>query len=121
MKYLTITCNNAFNYGAVLQTYALYTYLQNLGHDGKVINYKPDYLYKAKTSNPIKRIIRPIIRYPDFKKAILILSAVPCASVLLNMAEIHHQEEELAANCVLVSTLLCFITIPVVTLLLNIF
>ena len=56
----------------------------------------------------------------DFKKAILILSAVPCASVLLNMAEIHHQEEELAANCVLVSTLLCFITIPVVTLLLNI-
>ena len=57
---------------------------------------------------------------PDFKKAILILSAVPCASVLLNMAEIHHQEEELAANCVLVSTLLCFITIPIVTLLLNI-
>lgn len=56
----------------------------------------------------------------DFKKAILIISAVPCASVILNMAEIHHAEEELAANCVLVSTMLCMITIPVVTLLVNI-
>jgi predicted permease len=56
----------------------------------------------------------------DFKKAILIISAVPCASVILNMAEIHHAEEELAANCVLVSTMLCMITIPIVTLLVNI-
>ena len=56
----------------------------------------------------------------DFKKAILIISSVPCASVILNMAEIHHSEEELAANCVLVSTLLCMVTIPVVTLLVNI-
>jgi predicted permease len=57
---------------------------------------------------------------PDFKKAILIISSVPCASVILNMAEIHHAEEELAANCVLVSTILCMVTIPMVTLLVNI-
>lgn len=78
----------------------------------------------------LKMIVFPIVCFfavywipffnADFKKAILIISAVPCASVILNMAEIHHAEEELAANCVLVSTMLCFITIPVVTLLLNI-
>ena len=55
-----------------------------------------------------------------FKASILILSSVPCASVILNLAEMHHAEEELAANCVLVSTLLCFISIPLLTLLINI-
>ena len=54
----------------------------------------------------------------SFKASVLILSAVPCASVILNMAEIHHAETELAANCVLISTLLCFITIPLMTLVL---
>lgn len=53
-----------------------------------------------------------------FKASILILSAVPCASVILNMAEMHRSETELAANCVLLTTLLCFITIPVLVLLL---
>lgn len=53
-----------------------------------------------------------------FKASILILSAVPCASVILNMAEMHHAETELAANCVLLSTLLCFLTIPLLVLLL---
>ena len=54
----------------------------------------------------------------SFKASILILSSVPCASVILNMAEIHHSETELAANCVLLTTLLCFLTIPVLVLLL---
>ena len=54
----------------------------------------------------------------SFKASILILSSVPCASVILNMAEMHHSETELAANCVLLSTLLCFLTIPVLVLLL---
>ena len=54
----------------------------------------------------------------SFKASILILSAVPCAAVILSMAEIHQSETELAANCVLLSTLLCFITIPLLVLLL---
>jgi len=53
-----------------------------------------------------------------FKASVLVLSGVPCASVLLNLAEIHHAETELAANVVLVSTLCCFLTIPVLVLLL---
>lgn len=54
----------------------------------------------------------------SFKAAMLVLASVPCASVILGLAEIHQKETELSANCVLVSTLLCFLTIPVITLLL---
>lgn len=54
----------------------------------------------------------------SFKASILILSATPCASVIFNLAELHKCETELSANCVLVSTLLCFITIPALVLLL---
>lgn len=55
---------------------------------------------------------------PSFKASMLILSATPCASIIFNMAEIHRSETELSANCVLVSTLICFITIPTLTLIL---
>lgn len=53
-----------------------------------------------------------------FKSCILILSSVPCATVILGLAEIHHSETELSANSVLVSTLLCAVTMPVILLLL---
>ena len=52
-----------------------------------------------------------------FKASVVVLSATPCASIILNLAEMHHSEMDLSANCVLVSTLLCFLTIPVMTLL----
>lgn len=74
-----------------------------------------------------KLIIFPLLCYSviyfipfdfAFKASVLILSSAPCASVILNLAEIHRSETELAANCVLLSTLLCFITIPVLVLLL---
>lgn len=54
----------------------------------------------------------------SFKATILILTATPCASIIQNLAELHESETALSANCVLVSTLLCFLTIPVMTLLL---
>jgi len=53
-----------------------------------------------------------------FKASILILSATPCASVIQMMSEMYKGDAELSANCVLMSTLLCFITIPLVTLVL---
>lgn len=52
----------------------------------------------------------------SFKISMLVLSGVPCASVIMGLAEIHHSETELAANCVLLSTLLCLFTIPLLTL-----
>lgn len=75
----------------------------------------------------LKLIVFPLFCYAciyfvpvpaSFKASILILCSVPCASVILNMAEMYHGERELAANTVLLSTLMCFLTIPVLTLLL---
>ncbi|MBR2907608.1 MAG: AEC family transporter [Clostridia bacterium] len=53
-----------------------------------------------------------------FKASVMVLSATPCASMILNLAEMHRSETELSANSVLVSTLLCFITIPLLVLIL---
>ncbi|MFI3288626.1 MAG: polysaccharide pyruvyl transferase family protein [Rikenellaceae bacterium] len=39
---LTFHCAN--NYGAVLQGYALQTYIASLGHEVEIIDYRPDYL-----------------------------------------------------------------------------
>lgn len=40
----TITCHDVYNYGASLQAYALQHYLESLGHDCRIIDYKPPYL-----------------------------------------------------------------------------
>ncbi len=48
-----------------------------------------------------------------FKAAMFILGGTPCAAVMLNIAEMYDGETELAANCVLLSTLLCVFTIPI--------
>ena len=40
----TITCHQSSNHGALLQAYALLQFLQTLGHDAKVIDYRPAYL-----------------------------------------------------------------------------
>lgn len=50
---------------------------------------------------------------PVFKASILVLASVPNASIMLSLAELHHGETELAANTLLVTTLLCFLTMPV--------
>lgn len=44
MKIRTVTCHDVYNFGASLQAFALQTYLQSLGHDVAIIDYKPDYL-----------------------------------------------------------------------------
>ncbi|HHU85107.1 MAG TPA: polysaccharide pyruvyl transferase family protein [Clostridiales bacterium] len=64
MKALTITCHDVYNVGASLQAYALCKYLNNLGIETKIIDYKPDYLsghYSLMSvSNPIYD--KPLIR-----------------------------------------------------------
>lgn len=67
--FLTITCHNAYNYGAVLQTYGLYKYLtDNLGLSGKVIDYRPKNQHKTSSNKILIKMIRPILRFPDFHK-----------------------------------------------------
>ena len=53
MKINIITFNYALNVGASLQEYALYTYLKNLGHDVKVVDYRPEYLIKKRPKNKL--------------------------------------------------------------------
>lgn len=64
MKLCTITCHDVYNVGASLQAYALQTYLRSLGHDVRIIDYKPDYLsqhYRLDTvGNP--KYDRPLLR-----------------------------------------------------------
>jgi len=62
-------------------------------------------------------MVRPFPLDPVFRDSLLILAATPCASILLNLAEIHNNGQELAANCALLSTLLSVITIPLISLL----
>ncbi len=54
---------------------------------------------------------------PVFRAAMLILGAAPCASIILNLAEMHGKGQEMAANCALLSTLLSVLTIPLLSLL----
>lgn len=52
-----------------------------------------------------------------FKTAFFILCSCPTASVVLNLSELHGAGQKSAANAVLVSTILCVLTIPVLLLL----
>jgi len=54
---------------------------------------------------------------PVFRASILMLAGTPCASILFNLSEIHHNGQEMAANCALLSTLCSIITIPLLSLL----
>jgi len=62
---LTITCHRAYNYGAVLQAYALQTAVEEAGADCGVIDYQPPYLRRKKGSLPV-RIAWQFYRLPDF-------------------------------------------------------
>ena len=46
MIVLTITCHRPYNYGAVLQAYALQQYLKSIRVESSVIDYYPDYQKK---------------------------------------------------------------------------
>lgn len=75
MKVNTITCHNVYNHGASLQAFALQTYLESLGHDVEIIDYKPEYLSRhyrlLLVSNPfyykyiIFRIIYILLKLPN--------------------------------------------------------
>ena len=45
MKIAITTFHRAYNYGAVLQCYALYHSLKELGHECYVLDYWPKYFY----------------------------------------------------------------------------
>ena len=72
MKIYTITCSNAYNYGAVLQAYAFQKFLEMQGHEVEIIDYYPSYLRSI--SDKYKKIpgisiLRKILYAPDYYKS----------------------------------------------------
>lgn len=54
-----------------------------------------------------------------FRVSIMIIAGTPCASIILALAEMHDCEQKNAACTVLVSTILCVVTLPLLTLILT--
>ncbi len=75
----------------------------------------------------LKLIVYPLFAYlcvyflpffdDTFKVAVLVLSATPAGAIISSLAELHECEQEFASNVVLLTTILCVLTIPVVVLL----
>ena len=73
MRIGILTFHFAYNYGAILQAYALSTYLSKCGHDVKIINYFPDELRHLYTLNPFivsrkKEVLAKIKKLPRCAK-----------------------------------------------------
>lgn len=78
MRIKTITCHDVYNVGASLQAYALSSYLQRLGHDVEIINYKPDYLSRhynltcvgnSRYDKPVLKQLYLLLKLPGRLKA----------------------------------------------------
>ncbi len=75
---------------------------------GKLIVY-PLFAYLLVAFLPLSSVIKAVV---------LVLSATPCAASVMTIAELYENEEETSSNSVMMTTLLSFITIPIITLLL---
>lgn len=64
MKVMIITCHTPYNYGAVLQAYALQTYIEKSHQDVKIIDYCPSRFY----SFQFRRFLILLVRWPDYVK-----------------------------------------------------
>ncbi|MBO5613523.1 MAG: polysaccharide pyruvyl transferase family protein [Prevotella sp.] len=58
MKIGILTFHCSYNFGAVLQCYALQEYIKSLGHDVKILNYRPSYLTAKEPKINIKYIVK---------------------------------------------------------------
>ena len=82
MKIGILTFHRAYNYGAVLQCYALQQFLKSLGHDVEVIDYRQPWIegaYKAFSISVFmhhiphpKALLRYVVYYPKRRKVLKI-------------------------------------------------
>ena len=76
----------------------------------------------------MKLVVYPLLAYAmvyfipgldtTFKVCVLVLSAAPSGAIILSLAELHRCEQENAASTLLMSSILCAVTIPLVLLIL---
>ena len=73
----------------------------------------------------LKLIVFPLIAYAVtlalpvdrlFRMTMLITAGTPCASVILSLAEVHNCEQDKAAYSVLMTTILCVVSLPLLAL-----
>lgn len=105
MKIGLLTFHRAINYGAVLQCYALYRTLSDLGHDVEVIDYRPAYIEKYRkllsfslTKNiftEIKGLLRDCLLYGRRKTAIENFDRFLS---MMNYSPIVRESQEIAAQ-----------------------
>ena len=98
-----------------------------LGMRLAVTNYKIVFCnYKTYILIAIKQIIMPLVMLlfvfalpidQSVKQALVILASAPIASVVLNFSEMVGEGQEDAASLVLCGTILCILTMPLITLL----
>ena len=98
-----------------------------LGMRLAVTNYKIVFCnYKTYIMIFIKQIVMPLVMLlfvfalpidTTVKQALVILSSAPIASVVLNFSEMVGEGQEDAASLVLCGTILCILTMPLITLL----
>lgn len=74
MKTSTITFHSAYNYGSMLQAFALQKTIQSIGFENDIINFRTDrqremYNYKTCTGSLIKKIIYKLLSIP-FRNAL---------------------------------------------------
>lgn len=84
MKIGIMTFHWAVNYGAVLQAYALQTYLRNLGHEAYMIDYKPsnrdhnlkNFILNRKLPHPLQYMREAALDrlFEDFRRKYLVRS-----------------------------------------------
>ena len=71
MRVGILTFHCAYNYGAMLQCYALQESLAGMGVDVSVIDYRPDYLASGSVGfplHPLRSFVRVFRQYPAMKK-----------------------------------------------------
>ncbi|MFA7192941.1 MAG: polysaccharide pyruvyl transferase family protein [Bacilli bacterium] len=74
MRIGVITFHKALNYGALLQTYALQTFLTQQGYDSKLINYYPRSFKQERKVIDFRSFdafLKSLIKYPKYQKKIL--------------------------------------------------
>lgn len=105
MKVGIVTFHHALNYGAVLQAYALQQYLNSLGIDSDVIDYRSpymEYFYKPIKANPIrdaKMFARELLYYRCNKKKrerfdSFLKSHIKLSKVVKNQQELKQMNSE---------------------------
>lgn len=70
MKYGIITYTSAQNWGGILQSYALYSYLRKLGYNAELINYRDFDARIFKPRKQLKDIVYSALKYKENKARI---------------------------------------------------